>query len=473
MLREQAKLFNRLAVLGDAFLLMGALYMAYLFRLNWNGGGGRDFLDYVWILIIAIPVWFLLFTRYGLYASMRRLTIFEIVTRSLNVHFLGALACAAFIFLLDREEYSRAIYGGFIVFSFIFITLERVLVRGFLGYFRSKGYNTRNLLIVGTREKARRFHQMVEDHREWGMEIEGFLQADESQPLQEGEIDGHLVLGYARDLIKICKSVQIDEVVFCLPKNMIIDVDDYVRDLEEIGITVQVVLDFFDIQSSKQVFGLFHNEIPIITFHTKSLDAQQLFLKRVLDIVGALIGLAMTAVLLPFIALAIKRSDPGPLFFGQNRVGENGRIFKCWKFRTMYTDAEERKKELMARNEMKGAIFKIKNDPRIFPFGHFLRKTSLDELPQFWNVLKGEMSLVGTRPPTPGEVSEYENWHRRRISIKPGITGLWQISGRNNIDDFDEIVRMDLSYIDTWNIWLDIRLLCKTVAVVLRRKGSS
>lgn len=139
----------------------------------------------------------------------------------------------------------------------------------------------------------------------------------------------------------------------------------------------------------------------------------------------------------------------------------------------MYIDAEERKKDLLAQNEMKGAIFKIRNDPRIIPIGHFLRKSSLDELPQFWNVLKGEMSLVGTRPPTPAEVEQYENWHRRRISIKPGITGLWQVSGRNAIEDFDEIVRLDLKYIDNWSIWSDIRILLKTVKVVLFREGSS
>jgi exopolysaccharide biosynthesis polyprenyl glycosylphosphotransferase len=195
-------------------------------------------------------------------------------------------------------------------------------------------------------------------------------------------------------------------------------------------------------------------------------------LKRTVDILGALVGLMITAILLPFIAFAIKRSDPGPIFFGQERVGQAGRRFKCWKFRSMYIDAEKRKQELMQKNEMSGAIFKIKEDPRIFPFGHFLRNTSLDELPQFWNVLKGEMSLVGTRPPTPDEVEMYENWHRRRISIKPGITGLWQVSGRNEIDDFDEIVKLDLHYIDNWCIWYDIQLLFRTLKTVITRKGS-
>jgi exopolysaccharide biosynthesis polyprenyl glycosylphosphotransferase len=201
-------------------------------------------------------------------------------------------------------------------------------------------------------------------------------------------------------------------------------------------------------------------------------DSSQLFLKRCLDLIGGVIGLLITLVLLPFIAAAIKLDSPGPLFFGQERVGRRGRFFKCWKFRSMYLDAEERKKELSHLNEMNGALFKIKNDPRITTLGAFLRKTSLDELPQFWNVLKGEMSLVGTRPPTPDEVATYENWHRKRICIKPGITGLWQVSGRNEISDFDAVVRLDLEYIDRWTLWLDIKILFKTVWVVFSRQGS-
>ena len=223
----------------------------------------------------------------------------------------------------------------------------------------------------------------------------------------------------------------------------------------------------------REVTSFFHNELPILTFHTKSLDAQQLLLKRLLDIVGSLVGLVIMSLLFPVIAFAIKKDSPGPLFFGQERVGASGRLFICWKFRSMYINAEEHKEELIAQNEMNGAIFKIKNDPRVTRTGKFLRKMSLDELPQFWNVLKGEMSLVGTRPPTPVEVAEYENWHRRRISIKPGITGMWQVNGRNNISDFDKIVQLDIAYIDNWNIWLDVKLLLKTFQIVFTREGSS
>lgn len=174
----------------------------------------------------------------------------------------------------------------------------------------------------------------------------------------------------------------------------------------------------------------------------------------------------------PVLALAIKLDSPGPVLFKQKRVGQNGRIFSMYKFRSMYVDAEERKQELLAQNQMQGLMFKVQDDPRITRVGRFLRKTSLDEIPQFINVIKGEMSLVGTRPPTLEEVNQYEAWHRRRISMKPGITGLWQVSGRNKVNDFNEVVRLDLAYIDQWHFLKDIKIIFKTIWVVLKRKGA-
>ncbi|MDE6054739.1 MAG: sugar transferase [Lachnospiraceae bacterium] len=188
--------------------------------------------------------------------------------------------------------------------------------------------------------------------------------------------------------------------------------------------------------------------------------------------VGAVVGLVITAVITPFVALAIKIDSPGPVFFSQMRIGKNGRRFKIWKFRSMYTDAEERKKELEAHNEIKGLMFKMEDDPRITRVGRFIRETSIDETPQFLNILVGDMSLVGTRPPTEDEFEQYNGYYRRRMSITPGLTGLWQVSGRSDIQDFEEIVRLDLEYIDNWSLGLDIKILIMTVFAVLGRKGS-
>ena len=221
-------------------------------------------------------------------------------------------------------------------------------------------------------------------------------------------------------------------------------------------------------------------EADVITASINIATGWQLSIKRITDIVGAVVGLVITGIAYMFVAPAIKIASPGPVFFKQKRVGKNGRIFNIYKFRSMYMDAEERKKELMEKNEMQGLMFKMENDPRIIGsekgpgkgLGNFIRKTSIDELPQFWNILKGDMSLIGTRPPTVNEYEQYDLHHKIRLSMKPGLTGMWQVSGRSEITDFEEVVRLDTKYIENWSIGLDIKILFKTIQVVFDREGS-
>lgn len=202
-------------------------------------------------------------------------------------------------------------------------------------------------------------------------------------------------------------------------------------------------------------------------------SAVQLFLKRLIDILAAILGLLLVAVVTLVIYPIVQKQSPGPLFFKQKRVGKNGRRFHMYKFRSMYLDAEERKKDLMEQNEISSDLmFKLENDPRIFPFGQKIRDWSIDELPQFINVLKGDMSLIGTRPPTVEEVAKYELHHFKRLAMRPGITGMWQVSGRSNIQDFEEVVKLDASYIDNFSLWLDLKIILKTVKVVLKKEGS-
>ena len=198
----------------------------------------------------------------------------------------------------------------------------------------------------------------------------------------------------------------------------------------------------------------------------------EMLLKRMMDIAGSIVGILIAGIALVIFAPVIKKQAPGPVLFSQERVGKNGRIFRIYKIRSMYIDAEERKSDLMEHNEMEGLMFKMTDDPRIFPAGHFIRKYSIDELPQFWNVLKGEMSLVGTRPPTVDEVEHYQLHHRGRLGIKPGLTGMWQVSGRNDITDFEEVVALDTRYISEWSLSLDLKILFRTIQVVLSGDGS-
>lgn len=219
----------------------------------------------------------------------------------------------------------------------------------------------------------------------------------------------------------------------------------------------------------------------VLTSSVRVISSRQAVMKRTMDICGGIVGMILTGIITIFLAPAIYIASPGPIFFSQMRVGKNGKLFKIYKFRSMYMDAEERKKELMKQNEMKGLMFKMENDPRIIGsgsdgskhgLGWFIRKTSLDEFPQFWNVLKGDMSLVGTRPPTVDEWKQYEPYHRGRLAVKPGLTGMWQVSGRSDITDFEEVVKLDMEYVKNWNIGMDIKILFKTVGVVLKGSGS-
>ena len=468
MLREQARLFNRITILTDFFAVIVAFILAYVVRSS--TGQLVNLRSYLWVLLIIIPVWLFLLAHFGLYASMRTRPLSQILISLTKAHLFGGVITSSFVFFVDPHGLSRLLFSTFLVFSYILLAAEKAGLKGVLHFIRWRGYNTRNLLVVGTDEKAQSFIGLLEQHAGWGLKVDGVLSLDDNNNQQN--VKGYPVLGNLNDMVEVCKRETIDEVVFCVPKELFFEVEGHLREMEELGITVRMVLDFYDTACTRQEFALFHNEIPILTLYSKAFDASQLFLKRCLDIIGSFVGVILTAILFPFIAAAVKLDSPGPLLFSQERVGENGRRFRCWKFRSMYVDAEERKKELMRLNEMQGAMFKMKDDPRITRVGKFIRKTSIDELPQFWNVLRGEMSLVGTRPPTPDEVATYENWHRKRICIKPGITGLWQVSGRNQIQDFDEVVKLDLEYIDRWSLWLDIKILLKTFWVVFARQGS-
>ena len=264
----------------------------------------------------------------------------------------------------------------------------------------------------------------------------------------------------------------IDEVYFALPRGdgkSTVAIDPFLEQVENHGKTSKIILNINENRLSKCEFARLEN-FPLVVLHPIAIDPDQLLIKRLIDITGATVGIAVNILLFPFIGLAIKLTSPGPIFFCQLRVGQNGRRFNLYKYRSMFQDAEAQKQKLLGQNELNGAVFKLSNDPRITPVGKFLRKTSLDEIPQFWNVLIGDMSLVGTRPPTPNEVKEYGLHHHRRLSIKPGITGLWQVSGRNKITDFDEIVKLDTQYIDQWSLSLDWKILGRTFMVLLSGK---
>ncbi|MDY5483472.1 MAG: sugar transferase, partial [Clostridium sp.] len=308
-------------------------------------------------------------------------------------------------------------------------------------------------------------------YNEWNRLITGLVILDEER--MGDEIEGIPIVSGAADFMEYVIHHDVDEVFLSDPQRLNSrQVRSWIQELETMGIIVNVDIDIFnlDIHGKRTLNRV--GKYAVVTFARNLLSSRELVMKRVLDVAGSLVGMVILGIATIFVAPAIKLESPGPVFFGQTRIGKNGRKFNFYKFRSMYQDAEQRKKELMAQNEVQGLMFKMKDDPRITKVGKFIRKTSIDELPQFWNVLKGDMSLVGTRPPTVDEFEQYEAKHKCRLSMTPGLTGMWQINGRSDITDFDEVVKLDMQYIDNWTILKDIKILIMTVIVVLKGKGS-
>lgn len=329
--------------------------------------------------------------------------------------------------------------------------------------------NSRRILVVGSGDVAEQAIHALRTQRSWGQRVLGVVQPTPDAPM---DMISAPVLGGMDDLVGLLKEHSVDEVVFVVPRSLTLDLGPSFELCKEIGVDVRIVPSLYNPDD----LGLLRLEdvlgVPMLAWYMSPINPSGYIYKRALDYTGGLVGFALFLILYPVIAICIKWDSPGPVLFRQDRVGQHGRVFGMYKFRTMVRDAEARKKDLEAENVMGGAMFKVDGDPRITRVGRVLRRYSLDEFPQFINVLRGEMSLVGTRPPTPDEVDMYRLNHRRRLSIRPGVTGLWQVSGRSDVRDFEEVVRLDLHYIDHWRFRNDLTILLRTVVVMFRSRGA-
>ena len=374
-----------------------------------------------------------------------------------------AVALAALAFVAKQTELSRLLVGVYFALVVLLVTGGRVAWRALVRATRG-GLAARRYAVVGTGGMAREVVESVEANPEWGMRFAGFVRVDAAEG-SRGPF-----LGSLSQLGRILEEEVIDVVVFAVPRGRLGEVERAVHICEEQGVEVRISLDILRFGPGRMTVADMDG-VPMLAFTRAPSDAIALGLKRGFDIVMSALVLLFLAPAFVVIAAAIRYDSPGPIFFRQRRVGQSGRAFEMLKFRSMYRDAEARLDELRSRNEMSGPVFKMANDPRVTKVGNFLRKTSLDEFPQFWNVLKGEMSVVGPRPPIPAEVRQYKRWQRRRLSMKPGITCIWQISGRNNID-FERWMDLDLEYIDEWSLWGDIQICFKTIPAVLSARGA-
>jgi exopolysaccharide biosynthesis polyprenyl glycosylphosphotransferase len=424
---------------------------------------------------VLVCVFFLLFcTIYSFLLDWNR----NFLERGIFVEFVAVLkfnvfmvlAVASALFVLQRgAEFSRLVMGYFAVMDQVLVWLVRLAMKKLLRVYLTAESNLVKIMVITTDGVMSRTVAQLKENLELNYEIVALACVDENR--KGVVVDGIKVTADGGDVLDVARQMPLDEAFVNLPDTDKGYVKKIIYELESMGVVCHYNIDIID-GGHKEITVDSFAGYTVMSYSLNHFDYRRMMIKRAIDIVGGLVGLLITTVLTPFVALFIRLDSPGPVFFAQTRIGKNGRRFKIYKFRSMYVDAEERKKELEAQNEMSGLMFKMENDPRITKVGKFLRKTSIDELPQFWNILKGDMSLVGTRPPTEDEFEQYNSHYRRRISMTPGLTGLWQISGRSDISDFDEVVKLDLEYIDNWSVGLDIKILFKTVGAVLRGRGS-
>ena len=462
MLRRHRQIKMQIQQVLDACLFGASFWLAWILRADpdiiefFNLKQVYPFANYFWLYLLVILAGPLVLEAQGFYdrptLSPRRAGVWPL--------FKGCLvATVALIMVLFffRLELARAVAMLFGMISFLLILVKEELMRLGLRSQFARSQLQRKFILVGTAAETARMRQDLKAAPDDGMVV-----------IAELDLNTHSV----EKLTDLLHEHSVNGVILNARHNYFKQVESAIRTCELEGIEVWLVADFFKTQISHTSFDDFHGR-PVLVFRATPDASWQSVLKQMIDFVVALVAVIGLAVPFSIIALLIKRGSPGPILFRQQRCGLNGQPFTIFKFRTMASDAEQRKHELAAMNEMSGPVFKMKNDPRVTRIGKFLRKYSADELPQFFNVLRGEMSLVGPRPLPVDEVKRFDDLaHRRRLSVKPGLTCLWQISGRNNVTDFKDWVRLDLEYIDNWSLWLDVKIICRTIPIVLIGTGA-
>lgn len=469
MLRQRTRTLQAAVALADAAATALAFAAAYYL-------GGRVLESvaalkvvlpvdrYLWLPGLAIPLWWILFGLFGAYDFSPIERTRDSLKRLALPLLLGVLTIGAAMFFVKNEFLSRRVIGAFLALDVGLILLTRVVMLKTAPRFYHATGALRRVLIVGGDATAQAFGTRVE-RAGWGLQLAGYVLPSDIAPTVPSE----RVLGPLEDLPILLDETAIDDVVLASPGMDPGALQRVIRQCEEVGVCIHIPSHFFDAALSRphiEVFG----GVPMLTFSTAPYNPVALGVKRAIDIVGSLaLGIGLSPLLLT-IAVIIKLTSRGPVIFRQVRSGIYGREFVMYKFRTMVPDAEARRHELDAANEMGGPVFKMKDDPRVTKAGGFLRRHSLDELPQLWNVFKGDMSLIGPRPPLPAEVRKYERWQRRRLSMRPGLACIWQVSDRNR-STFEVWMENDLYYIDHWSLWLDLKIAVRAIPVVIWGTG--
>lgn len=471
-MRRQETTFASAVLALDGCILTASLFLAYAIRDRYLGFGGLNPVsEYLWLLAVVLPIWLVLARANALTQVNSYRTPQRVLFLTVKVQVLGALVLLSALYLLRAVEVSRLLVQTFLAVSTAALFVERLAVRHALRRrIKTAQLNGQRMLVVGPNATAARLCQQVRHSPHWGARIIGFV----ATPTTTGvglDYCGIPILGGLQDVPHLLDSVVLDELVMADPKLEPDVVQVLVEHCLARGLTFSTLVRMPSAERARHHAESLGDGLYSMALESTPRHSFQLAVKRAIDIVGAVAGLIVCGLVLVVIAPLVWIKSPGPIIFSQTRVGRNGRHFTLYKFRSMHVSAEQQKKDLLVNNQMAGPLFKIRNDPRITGLGRFLRRAYIDELPQFWNVLKGDMSMVGTRPPTPDEVFQYSPRHRRRLSVRPGITGLWQCGGNGRVSDFEEVVRLDCDYIDRWSIWLDLKILVRTCFTVVKLAG--
>ena len=453
-----------LRVVVDGMAVSSALFLASIIRFELLDRSPAERVDYGVLTAVITPLWLVLFWLYGLYEPRQVLS----PVNEFKQVFHGVVAGSVLIFLADsilnlnlaRGWALLAMAGGFVI-----VGGERLLVRKVLHFMRRRGGDATRTIILGANNEARTVAKTLEREAWLGYRIVGFVDdVPEGQPLPAD------VIGRTDELKDLIQRYGAQMVLVASSATDTSRLNRLLWELQTVEVDLQITSGTIDLLASRMIVQSVAG-VPLLFVRRTGINKGQRALKRTLDIVGSLAGLLVLAPFFAIVALWIKRDSEGPAFFGQVRSGQDARPFTCWKFRTMVKDAEQQRVELEHLSEGPGLLFKLKDDPRITRAGRFLRRYSLDELPQLWNVLRGEMSLVGPRPALPSEVEQYDDWIGNRLRVKPGMTGLWQVSGRTETS-FADYVRYDLFYIQNWSLSLDLWILWRTLRAVTSAEGA-
>jgi exopolysaccharide biosynthesis polyprenyl glycosylphosphotransferase len=446
-------------------VVVGATNVRYGRTLGWPADVSASLPDPNIAAAVFVFMWIGVLWMHGLYRSRARWTRRGDLVMVLRATLVQLALTLSMLYLFKLPNVSRLLLV--VVFPSLAIGAIgiRIAIRQMLVLARDHGRNVRYMLVLGANARAKAFAELVESHAELGLVVIGHLKADAADG---GVVLNAPLLGMLDDLEQVLHSQIVDEVAVCLPITMEELIEQSIYVCEQEGKVVRIPAAPIRAMTAGRLETI--DGIGVYSLVNGPDRAIALALKRLLDIAGAAFLMVVLSPLMLLMAVAVKLDSPGPVFFRQERVGLHGRTFRVVKLRSMSADAEEKLPELLPDNEVNGHAFKLANDPRTTRFGRFLRRTSLDELPQLANVLYGQMSLVGPRPPLPTEVAQYDIWHRRRLSMKPGMTGLWQVRARHE-REFDRWVEQDLEYIDSWSLWLDFKIIARTVPAVLNGTG--